>query len=608
MAIDHKFSNTGACSLWELLHSDGQFVVPKFQRNYSWSSETVEELWSDLMEGFQSVKNLSEYTQDIQYLLGPVVLVRHENKKYWVIDGQQRLSTITMLFCVARDIIRENILAESNLTLDGYGKIMEMLENTRMGNHMSWKLVLNDTDKQLFRQIQDFEVDPKPQIERIKKLNIKTKSEKLLRDTYLLLHSKIIDVLYTNFGDEPVTSEQLQSMSAEEKKKLILKNHGMLNYFLTHIRENNFVVKIVVADDSTAYQIFETLNTRGQTLSRSNLIKNHLLNLIKDTEEQRDLSNEWNKIFDDIISQGQPDDEFILESLRSRRFDLNQKVSPKKLYKIIKNIIKNELQCRGYIADLKEDAEFLKTLNDPQLYEDNITRDDIQAMHVLKAKLIRVPILTAYRKWGVCQDYRNLVKFLLKLFFKIKIVQKTHAGTIEKIVLNAAGMIEQERPLNEILEELRIHDNHEDFVYNFRNKFALDLASDPAKYILQQITIHLGTRYADVRPVDSLSLEHVLPQKYCKWNNEDFFVSYEKDRKIDEFVYNLGNLTLLNPGLNAKAKNELFSHKKDVAYSKSELKINTATVCNNDEWTAVIIENRCNQFADLADKIWNLGS
>ena len=148
----------------------------------------------------------------------------------------------------------------------------------------------------------------------------------------MFLHEKLLDSLHTNFSDEPVTRQQRKSLSSDEGKKLIKDNLGMLNYFLAHVQENNFVIKIVVADNSTAYQIFETLNNRGQTLSKSNLIKNYLMGLVKDNDDnQHELSDRWNTIFDGIIGQGQPDDEFILESLRSRYSDRSTKNIVKKI-------------------------------------------------------------------------------------------------------------------------------------------------------------------------------------------------------------------------------------------------------------------------------------
>ena len=265
MGVTSKFSNTSASTLWELLNGNVRFYVPKFQRNYAWNREKAEALWSDMMDGFQHIKDASHLTTEGQYLLGPIVLVHEKEDKYWVIDGQQRLSTITMLFCIARDIIRENIRTESNLMPEGYEKIMEILENTNMmGKHSSWKLVLNDTDKETFRQIQEYEDDSKPQVERIKidlKTKSMTKSQKLLNENYIVLYDKIMNAVCTRFDDRSDDFDRKKPPNAAE---LIKQNLNMLNYFLAHVKNNNFVVKIVVGDDGTAYQIFETLNYRGR--------------------------------------------------------------------------------------------------------------------------------------------------------------------------------------------------------------------------------------------------------------------------------------------------------------------------------------------------------
>ncbi len=314
MGVVSKFSNTSASTLWELLNGNVRFYVPKFQRNYAWNKEKAEVLWSDLMDGFQNIKNVPYPTEEGQYLLGPIVLVHDNENKYWVIDGQQRLSTITMIFCIARDIIRENIQTEYNLMPQGYEKIMEMLENTdMMGKHSSWKLVLNDTDKEVFRQIQKYEDNPKPQVERIK-IDPRAKSQKLLKENYKFLYDKIMNAVCTGFDNQ---SDDFDYKKTPTMADLIKQNLEMLNYFLAHVKNNNFVVKVVVEDSGTAYQIFETLNYRGQGLSRSNLIKNYVLNLVKNEDDQNDLSNDWNSIFDKIINQGEADDVFILESLRS---------------------------------------------------------------------------------------------------------------------------------------------------------------------------------------------------------------------------------------------------------------------------------------------------
>ena len=613
MAITSKFSNTSATTLWELLNGDVRFYVPKFQRNYAWNKENAETLWSDLMEGFQNIKDTSYPTQEGQYLLGPIVLV-HENKnKYWVIDGQQRLSTITMLFCIARDIMRENIRTESNLMPEGYGKIMDMLENTdMMGTHSSWKLVLNDTDKDVFRQIQKYEDDPKPQVERIK-IDPRAKSQKLLKENYKFLYDKIMNAICTGFDDRSDNFDYKKTLNATE---MINQNFKMLNFFLAHVKTNNFVVKVVVEDSGTAYQIFETLNYRGQGLSKSNLIKNYVLNLVTDESDQNNLSNDWNSIFDKIINQGEADDVFILESLRSRNFCPNKKITLKNLYDIVRSDIINDENARNYVKDLTTDAEFLATLYNPQQYDDDYVKDDIYAIRTLGAKSIRVPILVAYRRWydDDKNSYQRLIKILVKFFFKIKIIRGIHAGKIEKIMSEISEMIGTGKSLQNVISKLQEHDDHDDFKYNFR-KFMIDPPPNAAKYALQQITMHLGGKYTDVRPIDSLTLEHILPKKIGKeWKKEEFFRDYPTDKKMDDFIGHLGNLTLLQGTLNSKIQNESFQHKKcsrddnglEIGYQTSRLEINRQTVCNHHEWTASVIEERGKSFEHHADQIWTL--
>ena len=619
MVVEHKFSNTSAVSIVDLLRSNTRFTVPKFQRNYSWDVDKAENLWSDMMENFNIVKKDYENTREIQYLLGPIVLVKDGDKddEYLVIDGQQRLSTLTMLFCVARDILLENVKTGANTKPKGVEEIMTLIQNTRMGKRTGWKLQLNDTDKDLFEKIQEFEDDPQSQLERMKKQKTKTKSEKQLKNNYIFLHEKIMECMYTKFGDKSLDLDSAKAMSDRQKQKLITDSIDMLNYFVTHIVENNFVVKIMVSDDTTAYQIFETLNERGQTLSKSNLIKNHILNQVKNKDKQQDLSKKWNTIFDEIIGQGQRDDEFIMESLRSRDFNTTSKISLKNLYKIIKIKIKDQRSCIRYIEELEEDAGFLTMLNEPKIYDDNKTEDDIYAIKALDAKFIRTPILAAYRRWGINKkEYREVVKILVKFFFKYRVVRQMHPGDVERVIMKITKMIVDKKSFKAIIGELKKNDDHEDFNYNFKKKFVLSPAN-AAKYVLYQITMHLGTPHDDVRPIEGLTLEHILPQKTREWNKKEFFEGYNKtDKKIDEFVPYLGNMTLLKHAINTKIKNFPFKDKKcnidsdgkRAGYLASQLKINTKTVWNHDQWNAKIIEARGSKFAEYADKIWNLDS
>jgi len=625
--VGNKFSDTSVESIGSLLNNNIEFRVPKFQRNYSWDQETVEQLWTDLMDTFGAVRSVKGSIKEAQYLLGPIVLVPEEGKpsvidKLSVIDGQQRLATLTLLFCVIRDVIMEDAEAAgapATVAPVVDDLLKSMIENTDIdGQHESWKLALNDTDKVLFREIQQYEHNQQAtQIERLQKMNPKTKSAKRLKSNYIFLHERIRWSLASGFGDNIQEYEEADRAEDREIKLRMLRigNVQALKPFIRCVRTYNFLVKIVVPDDGTAFQVFETLNQRGQTLAKSNLIKNYVLSKVgKNNEDmQNELSNRWNAVFDDKIGRAQRDDEFILESFRSRHFD--KTASIKNLYRLIKKMIPDEdpPKCERYVKELECDAEFAAEINDPSSGDPN-TRIEIDALKALGAKLVRIPILAAHRRWGTDDNYKTVVVTLVKFFFKFRVVRRKHPGDVAEAMIEVARMIENGETPDRILDKIKTYDDHEHFLAEFKNEFVKAPSKSVAKYVLQQITLHLDAQYDDVKPVDGLTLEHILPQEHQKWNKNEFFKGYsgvETDKS--KFVMRLGNLTLLSSAINSKMKNQEFYHKNNyveksirAGYKSSKLAINKETVCDKDEWTANVIMEREELFATYADKIWRL--
>lgn len=623
----------------ELLQSNNtKFVVPMFQRNYSWDTKTVGELWNDLRENYEIVRDNPEKREEGQYLLGSIVLVRGESPtEVLVVDGQQRLATLTILFCAARDIMLEDASINGS-TLPGTDKIDSMIQNTDLGEFKDWKLVLNDTDRSLFEAIQRYESlevgrsddrNTKTQLDRLKNKEIKIKSQTNIKKCYEYFHKEITTALETNFGKNYSERDAIDKSDQEQLRLLRIKNVGSLQRFIIFLTEYNFIVKIMVSDDSTAFQVFETLNYRGLELAKSNLIKNHLLSKVG-KDDASFLSNRWNTIFDTVIGQGQKDDEFMLDSLRSRPDtvpkDLDLKISTRNLYKIVKGMIKDEgdsSQCKEFINNLAEDAEFLRTLNEPASYKDIVTRNDIDSIKMLDAKAVRAPILAAHRKWMIgyenlkLAEYRKLVRTLVKFFFKFRTVRRKHPGEMESIMADVVTKLNKGESFESILAMLKSKDDHENFINEFKTEFAKNPKKSIAKYVLQQITMHYGNRYDDVKPIDDLTLEHVLPRKNEDWDRNEFFKDGPTDqRDISVFVSRLGNLTLLKDVVNSIVKTSSFYEKKhakdengnQVGYNASKLSINVETVCKYEKWTARVVEEREEKFAKVANIIWSLDS
>ena len=639
MVIDSKFS-ADIISIKGILESSERFVVPKFQRNYSWGVEKVEELWNDLVENYEKILDESVRNEKAQYLLGSMVLLKSDtSSEFLVIDGQQRLATLTMLFCVARDVMLEDAKNADTDRPDikrAADKINDLIQITELGKHDGWKLVLNDTDKDLFEEIQRFEKDEKKsQAERINK-TFKAKSLTNMKKNYRYLYEKISCAAATNFSKDPAKCERIGKMDKDELRTKRLENLSNLIRFIMFVAEYNFVIKVILKDDAAAFQVFETLNDRGLNLAMSNLIKNHVLNKIGNDNRalQNDLSHKWNRVFDELIGQGQEDDVFVMESLRSRRSDPTTGISKKNIYELIKEKISKEDPelCKNFVKDLEEDAAFLLKLNDPSQYDDRATNDDVEAIRVLNAQSIRFPILTAYRKW--CADgkyddrYRELVKILLKFFFKYRTVRRKHPSDIEAIMAevasaihNGANSIEdavvlKDGKVSSVVDILKRNDNHSHFLQEFKSEFSVKPTKKSAKYVLQQITLELGAKYDDVKPIEGLTLEHVLPRNYKDhWAYDEFFEGVEyDDQDMGKFVNRLGNMTLLKNAINIKLRDAHFKNKKYSidetgerdGYMASHLAINQKTVCNVERWTAKVIKDRERYFAELADKIWSL--
>ena len=434
----------------------------------------------------------------------------------------------------------------------------------------------------------------------------KTKSHKLLVNNYKLLYKKIMDAVCTDFNNKQDLMDEMKKKSNSEKKDLIRKNILSLHEFFTYFVQKNFMISIIVDDDSTAYQIFETLNYRGRQLSKSNLIKNHVLSKI-DEKDQHYWSERWNKIFDEIIKQNEDDDVFIWESFRSRNH--KTKALKKNLYSLVKNKINTEEEAKQYVETLKIDADILIQMYNPHGHPDKATKNDFYAIKALSAKNIRIPILAADRKWRdrskLKPDYNELVSLLVKYFFYMKVVRKIHASRIEKKMLKIVELIEDGASLQNVLENLQKDYEDDKFKQDF-DMFMTEPTDAGAKYFLREVTMILGTDDNDVETVDSITLEHILPKNTTKWDEKSFLDGYKKPgKKMNDFISHLGNLTLLNEKINERIQNLPFSDKRK-EYTKSKLDINEETVCNQNKWTAKIIEERANLFAKYANKNWNL--
>ena len=637
MSAGGVFAGTNAVSIKALLgDSDGKLVVPRFQRNYAWDiDENVSTMWSDLLINFQIYRrgrdeHNIQLKEEAQYLLGPIVLVEDKlgsSKKYLVVDGQQRLATITILLCAIRDVVAE--LPTNGREVKMLNTIDDMIK-IKYSPDDPWRLEANAINRDVLKFIQRFdpnEANTTPDVckdknkheyinDELKKKSTSDSNRKIY-GAYQYFYDSVKDATHNDFAFPAAKYPNKQKeMGGANADNLI-----ELGEFLEHIIRNNYVVQIILPNESTAYLVFESFNSKNHALAKSDLIKNHILRIVgtANSNLQAALGTQWDHVFDKLVKEDDHD-RFVTESLRSR-LDLRGSmhisgrypVTDKHLYKIIKDGI-NEKDvsrddaCRNFVAALEVDAKFLDKLSKPNDYPYSETKDEIKALNLFKAKFVRFVALAAHRRWAESKDqdsYTKLLQYTLKFFFKYRVVGKGHPAHLEAIMIELARMINTGQTLDDIVNYIRKNDDHEDFKSRFRQ-----LMKKPtrklAKYVLYQFNHELSSDSDDVKPIENLTLEHILPRNYsAHWKEREFFEGDNVDEKIQDYVGRLGNLTLLNKKVNPSIRDKIFSDKKH-AYKHSKLTINEETVCTETSWTAAIIARREDQFMELADKIWSL--
>jgi uncharacterized protein with ParB-like and HNH nuclease domain len=244
----------------------GQFLkesfhrIPRFQRPYSWDRTNVEEFWNDAV-----VDN------DAQYFIGNFV-VYDDKTTMGVVDGQQRLTTITLLLCALRNAFQQEGL--SNLANGIHG----LIERTDISNQLYYVLQTETSYPYFQEHIQKFRGKPGIPAD-------VGPEEQLLKQAFEYFQQNVSDVVAGIKG--------LPSLSEPKKKARIQEE-------LSKIRDKVLSLKLIFAaldNDDDAYIIFETLNTRGKDLTLSDLVKSHLSRLLKPTNSGVDLAKDkWEKI------------------------------------------------------------------------------------------------------------------------------------------------------------------------------------------------------------------------------------------------------------------------------------------------------------------------
>jgi uncharacterized protein with ParB-like and HNH nuclease domain len=306
--------------------SSAYYKIPRFQRPYSWDRENIQDFWEDVIQ---------DNPQD--YFIGSMVVYKDGKQRYGVVDGQQRLTTITILLSVLRNTLEEVGLKDLAEGVHG------LIERKNIDNKPEF-IISTESSYPFFQ-------------DRIQKwgaaaINVDLlKEESTLQSAHAQLSELVSDAVKSLNKDTTLSPKKRKEVT---QQKLVGIRDALLNLK---------VILVKLEDEDDAYVIFETLNTRGKDLALADLLKNHLTKHIKTKNPQSDeVKVKWKQLLETIegSSADLKTDAFVHHFWLSK-YDY---LSAKHLFKILKKRITAD-QASAFLDALLEDSVLYRSMNEP---------------------------------------------------------------------------------------------------------------------------------------------------------------------------------------------------------------------------------------------------
>lgn len=535
-----------------LFDGDQSFIfIPKYQRPFSWNRDNAEKFYSDIFKD-ELIKTKKDY------FLGSILLNRPNNETLEVVDGQQRITTISLFFLSLFLLFREKN-PESIESADFYKFIKKGAFNQKKNI-----LTLSRSNNDFYNQLISTD-----SISSLKKTDVSSESKS---------NKNILEILL--YFIEEIDRNKNTDINLENKR---------LEELYHHICNNVFFITITTQDYKQASKLFEVLNNRGTDLTESDLIRNYLLSKAEeqgfidgitnweDFEKSIGLDNleQFFRYSSLLISQNDSTYERITEFT-----DGGSSKTSLDFFKKLSSVYLQILSPSSY-AEIEENADLLDELN------------------ILNATQVRSVLLAAYESYTK-EEVLELIKYLVKLTFRYSTICGFNPNKLEsKYSELAYSIYKNKKTLEESINELEeLNPTENQFKLSFLSKEFKN--TKVPRYILEKIEDKISSGEKGIN-LDFVHLEHIMPKKIDKWENED--PHYLKDT-YNDYVNNIGNMVLLSQKINTSVKNSLFNDKKN-KYVGSEINL-ISEIQSKDKWTSREIIWNAERYYNFANQIWSL--
>jgi len=565
-----------------------KYIIPKFQRSYTWRKDNWEALVSDILESEDS------------HFIGSIICINPGSEslspELEIIDGQQRLTTISLLFCAIYKKLKEKsdetddskflLNSLKNKLVIGNSVCLEL--SSQNNNFSDYQAILNELGIISFED------------------NAKNRGNRAIFKCYRFYLSYV----------EDYSKEQLQDLLNRLNRTLL--------------------VKIEVDSHSDAFMLFESLNNRGMPLSAVDLIKNKMLAELdsKEAMSADDAFNKWKNIITNL-----PDysiqERFLRHFYNTYKFENEGfKISgitiatKSNLIKIYEHLIEKKPEI--ILDDLIEKSEIYSGLTDPEDADrepyDDLSKPLLDLVHVKAASayILLLYIFSRPRDFEI-SSYREIISFLVKYFIRRNITDFPSTRNLDRIFMELVKNLqddESKRSAEYIISFLSDKDRMSR-LETFRERLngdIYDLNVDATRFVLAKIEESRSTKetYTDFWAREKgkklvWTIEHIFPEGRnipSAWVKMIADGDRLKAEKIQEdWVHKLGNLTLT--GYNSKLSNFDFKKKRDRKKGKNSIGYKNGLFLNEslekkDRWTKEDIKDRTEKLVDIAIEIFKM--
>ena len=543
-------------NLLKFMNGPKQFLIPIYQRTYSWTLKECRQLWNDIIKAGKDDSISGHFIGSIVYIEKGLYQIS-AIPKFLVIDGQQRLTTISLLLsALSKALEQKGSIGEINSE-----KIKNYyLLNKEEEGELKHKLVLTKSDKETLFKIIDSKELSKEDAQR-------------LVDNY-------------KFFEEQIAKNDIEKVY-----------HGIAKLILIDVSLDR--------DRDNAQLIFESLNSTGLELTQADLIRNYILMGFPREEQEKLYKDFW---FPMEKSFGHAEYSELFDRFMRDYLTIKTGKIPniKDVYSAFKIYAQNFEKLEELVASVYKYSKYFVNIA-LEKEEDPEIKSLFSDINTLKVDVSYPFLLNVYEdfKQNIIskEEFLQILKYVESYVFR-RAICGIPTNSLNKTFANLYKEIEKENYLESFKAALLLKDSYRRYprnnefkqellikdVYNFRSR----------NYLLRKLENHDRKEVVDV---EGYTIEHIMPQKEGlsdAWKKE----LGEKWKEVHEkYLHTIGNLTLT--GYNLELSFKSFKEKRDMkgGFADSPIRLNNS-LANLEHWNETEILNRAKILIEMAIKIW----